>query len=116
MGVEGVSVPIAALQLGISLNIMQLDGNPGDLAQYVYPKEEYQSPLGITIHLLFKPGHYEVLYVGGTAFLERNVHIPVIGSFSCSSCGQQAPLRTSELRSCFHRLCFTCVEERGVVS
>lgn len=101
---EGASIAIAARQLGTCMRIVQLDGSYGAIPDYVYPSEEYVSPLGVCICLLFRPGHYELLYdVDASRFSE----VPWLHG-RCSFCRERSELFCSGLLPCFHRLCRAC--------
>jgi len=103
--VEGTMIPAAAHQLGVQLHICQLDAADGPLAAYTYPSEEYKSPFGIRVHLLFRPGHYEVLYEkGGPCFLDTT-------PTKCSFCGADAT--SQDVLVCAHCLCKACSSRAG---
>jgi hypothetical protein len=101
---EGATIAIAARELRVRMRIMQLDSLPGELSSYVYPSEDYQSPLGIRVCLLFRPGHYEVLYLDRAPRLPEP---PTVKS-RCSFCRDVTSLPTAALLTCFHRLCQNC--------
>lgn len=104
---EGASIQIAAQQLGVRMRIVQLDGTPGRLPDFVFPSEDYVSPLGVSICLLFRPGHYELLYHAEASRLPD----PTLLSGRCSFCREPARLVGSELLTCFHRLCRDCTAQ-----
>merc|ERR1719313_3312673 len=56
LGVEAETnaIPIAARQLGMFMKIVQLDGNNWECPEYCYPAEDYRSPMGLSICLLFR--------------------------------------------------------------
>ena len=46
----------------VKLHIVPLDeGNASHTQTYTYPSEDYK-PVNGDVYLLFKPGHYEILY------------------------------------------------------
>mmetsp|Transcript_3798 Transcript_3798/g.6382 ORF Transcript_3798/g.6382 Transcript_3798/m.6382 type:complete len:646 (+) Transcript_3798:48-1985(+) len=106
MGVEaeGVVMRAAAEVLGIHLTIVHLDGKDGAIPEYHYPSEMYSSPFGLHAFMLFRPGHYEVLYRDGNHFFVD----PESMMGRCSCCHAVECLRMVDLRPCFHRLCATC--------
>jgi len=104
---EGATIAIAARELRVRMRIMQLDAQPGNLPSYVYPSEDYQSPFGIRICLLFRPGHYEVLYAERVPRLPES---PMLNG-RCSFCRDLAPLPSGGLLACFHRLCAHCTSQ-----
>jgi ubiquitin thioesterase protein OTUB1 len=104
---EGASIAVAAMQLGVRLCIVQLDGSPGTCAEYVYPSEDYDGPFGIKVHLLFRPGHYEVLYHEDAPCFVG----PDIVQACCSFCRDEAQMPVRDLFACCHRFCGPCARE-----
>lgn len=104
---EGVAIAIAVRQLCMWMRILQLDSSPGAIPDYVYPSEDYDSPLGIRICLLFRPGHYELLYHSETPRLRE----PPTFTGRCSFCRESAQLHGNTLLVCFHRLCPSCSQQ-----
>jgi len=60
MEVEGDQLTIMAIAdwFGIGLKIIQLDRSDGPLPEYIYPTEAAL----VVCNMLFRPGHYDVLY------------------------------------------------------
>lgn len=109
---EGAAIVVAARELGARLRIVQLDGTSRPMASYVYPSEDYVSRLGVRICLLFRPGHYEVLYREDAPRLQE------ISSLrgTCSFCRDSASLPPDGLLVCFHRLCGNCLAQARTMS
>lgn len=106
---EGVTLAVAARQFCVKMRILQLDSTRGALPEYVYPSDDYSSPLGISVSLLFRPGHYEVLYHNDSLRLMD----PTFFYGRCSFCREQVHLASAKLMVCFHRLCAVCSQESG---
>mmetsp|Transcript_92961 Transcript_92961/g.277451 ORF Transcript_92961/g.277451 Transcript_92961/m.277451 type:complete len:769 (-) Transcript_92961:26-2332(-) len=104
---EGATIAVAARELGARLRIVQLDGSSGPMPTYVYPSEDYSSRLGVRICLLFRPGHYEVLYRDDAPRFQEPPLIPGI----CSFCRDTSSLQGDGLLTCFHRLCAACTSQ-----
>mmetsp|Transcript_12190 Transcript_12190/g.22476 ORF Transcript_12190/g.22476 Transcript_12190/m.22476 type:complete len:643 (-) Transcript_12190:15-1943(-) len=102
---EGTMLIAAATQLKARVHIAAFDSAPGPLAEHTYPSEDFSSPRGLAIRLLFRPGHYEVLYhKDSRPFLEFD-SIPA----TCSFCREKTKLRHRLV--CAHCLCHHCSSE-----
>lgn len=104
---EGQAIAIAAQQLGMFTRIVQLDGTSPNTPEYLWPSEDYHSPMGLSMVLLFRPGHYEILYNTNDPKIVCSGDIPG----RCSYCRQHAKLPRDGLLVCFHRLCKGCSEQ-----
>jgi len=103
---EGLVMRAAAELLQMHITIVHLDGSSGAAApEFHFPSEHYSSPIGLSACLLFRPGHYEVLYRAGdaTSFADPE---DLMGK--CSCCMNLVSLRLADLRPCFHHVCETC--------
>lgn len=90
---------------------MPLDeDNKDHTRNYVYPEENYEATNG-EIWLLFKPGHYDLLYNEN-----NSVWFPQPQTLDsvCSFCTNTADLTKGKILAngnCFHRACCDCALE-----
>lgn len=99
---EGTTIVAAALQLGVRVVIAQFDNLPGPVVQYKYPPEDCGGSFVGAISLLFRPGHYEVLYHRDSFRFTA----PSSVRATCSFCLSDANLE--DALPCAHCLCASC--------
>lgn len=88
------------------MHIVQLDGSDGHIPTYVYPSEDYESK--IRLCLLFRPGHYDLLYGPESPDARLRFQDPEYLSARCSFCLESQQLPRRGARVCGHLICASC--------
>lgn len=99
---EGIILFAAAMQFQSRMSIVQFSGSATSIVPYVYPFDGYEGPFGVRIDLLYRPGHYEVLYRTDRHCLAESEVLPA----RCAFCAGDASLY--DVLACAHCLCTSC--------
>ncbi|CEM15715.1 unnamed protein product [Vitrella brassicaformis CCMP3155] len=106
----GLVFAVASIVLNDKIHIVQLDNTDALCPLYEYREGSVMMPGTTPVVLLFRPGHYDLLYATSQTrpFKEMSAL-----QAECSDCGARTSLRALDMLICFHRLCVTCKKRLG---